>query len=326
MLYELITGRPPCHDPDPQKLAELARRGEVTPPRQVKRSIPRPLERVCLKALAADPAKRFGSAEELRRALRLYRQRPLWIAGAGVAAACVLGIIPVTKWLAPPAGSDSAVSSNTSQGPVALPSIAVVEPVRIVRFDIEHLAGRGGHEFEVGKLGEQSFAVRPDDDVTIEAELSEPAYCYLIAFRPDGVDEVFQPKDPETPPQKTRSPSYPPESRPDLVYRLAEGTGLQAFALVVSRAPLPPYREWKARRGSPPWQKGLSAAPGVVWWYDGRRLSSLTGADLKSQRGQGATVRGGGTALAELASWLKADPGVDAVAIKAFPVPPVSGP
>ena len=107
---------------------ELARRGEVTPPRQVKRSIPRPLERVCLRRLAADPAKRFGSAEELRRALRLYRQRPLWIAGAGVAAACVLGIIPVMKRPAPPAGSDSAVSSNTSQGPVAHPPLPWPSP------------------------------------------------------------------------------------------------------------------------------------------------------------------------------------------------------
>ena len=198
--------------------------------------------------------------------------------------------------------------------------------MRIVRFDIEHLAGSDGHEFKVGKLGEQSFAVRQGDDVTIEAELSEPAYCYLIAFRPDGVDEVFQPENPETPPRKTRSPSYSPESRPDLVYRLAEGSGLHAFAVVVSRAPLPPYREWKARRGSPPWQKGLSAAPGVVWWYDGRRLSAMTGVDPKSQRGQGATVRGGGSAVANLAAWLKADPGVDAVGIKAFPVPPASGP
>ena len=96
--------------------------------------------------------------------------------------------------------------------------------------------------------------------------------------------------------------------------------------MVVSRAPLPPYREWKARHGPPPWQKGLSAAPGVVWWYDGRRLSALTGADLKGQRGQGATVRGGGAAVAELAAWLKAGPDVDAVAIKAFPVWPALGP
>jgi serine/threonine protein kinase len=326
VLYELITGRPPYHDRDPEKLADLARRSETTPPRELKRSIPKPLERLCLKALAADPAKRFGSADELNRALRRYRQRPWWIAGAGVAAASVLGIISLMKRFAPPAGAGSAVSSNTSQSDVALPSSAVVEPIRIVRFDIEHLADRGGHEVAVGKLGEESFVVRQGDDVTIEAELSEPAYCYLIAFRPDGVDEVFQPEDPETPPRKTRSPRYPPESRPDLVYRLAEGSGLHSFAVVVSRAPLPPYRRWRARRGSPPWQKGLSAAPGVVWWYDSRRLSALIAPDRYGQRGQGATVRGGGTAVATLAAWLKADPAIDAVAVKAFSVPPVSGP
>ena len=198
--------------------------------------------------------------------------------------------------------------------------------MRIVRFDLEHLARSGEHELEARKLGEQSFAVRPGDDVTIEAELSEPAFCYLIAFRPDGVDEVFLPQDPETLPQETRTPRYPPESKPADAYRFEEGTGLHAFALVVSKAPLPPYRAWKARRELPPWQKGLSAALGVVWWYDGLRLSPLTGADMSSQRSQGATVRGGGAAVAELAAWLKADPVVDAVVIKAFPVPPASGP
>ena len=117
------------------------------------------------------------------------------MAGAGVAAACVLGIVPVTKRLAPPAGSDSAVSSNPSQGPVAHPPIAVAEPVRIVRFDIEHLAGRGEHEFKVGKLGERSFAVRRT--TTSRSMRSCPAgLCYLIAFRPDGVEEICDPEDP----------------------------------------------------------------------------------------------------------------------------------
>jgi len=197
--------------------------------------------------------------------------------------------------------------------------------VRIIRLDIDHMAKKG-EEFEArGKLGERSFKIALGDDVTIDAELSEPAYGFLIALRPDGQDEVCDPDNPETPPQKTRSLRYPPESKPDLVYRLADGSGLHAFAVVVSRAPLPSYREWKARRGSPPWQKGLSAAPGVVWWYDGHRLAALSEDDRTVQRGSGATVRGGGTAVAQLAAWLKQDPGIDAVAIKAFPVPGVSG-
>jgi hypothetical protein len=198
--------------------------------------------------------------------------------------------------------------------------------VRIVRFDIEHLAARAGEEFDVGKLGEQSFTVRPGDDVTVDAELSEPAYSYLIAFRPDGVDEVFRPADPRTPPRKMTGPCYPPESEPKLAYRLDEGTGLQAFALVVSRAPLPSYREWKDRHGTPHWQPRLSAAPGVVWWSDGRRLRPLTRDHPRAQRGAGATVRGGGTVVADLAGWFKGIPGVDDVAIKAVFVPPASRP
>jgi hypothetical protein len=230
------------------------------------------------------------------------------------------------RLLAPQAGSERTVSPGTPRGPVAVASVAAPEPVRIVRLDIDHMAKKG-EEFEKrGKLGVSSFKVELGDDVTIDAELSEPAYCFLIAFRADGQDEVFVPDNPEARPGKTRNPSYPPESKPDLVYRLAEGSGLCAFAVVVSRTPLPPYRDWKARRGSPPWQKGLSAAPGVVWWYDCHRLPALTEDDRDSQRGHGATVRGCGTAVAELAVWLKEDPGVDAVAIKAFAVSPASGP
>src|SRR5262249_34180679 len=142
--------------------------------------------------------------------------------------------------LAPALGAGALIWSRLAPTPPA-----EVSPVQIVRFDLEHLADRSGEDVEVGKLGEQSFAVQPDDAVTVDARLSEPAYSYLIAFRPDGVDEVFRPEDPETSPRKTQRPCYPPETKPLGAYRLTDGSGLQAFALVVSRAPLPSYREWK---------------------------------------------------------------------------------
>jgi hypothetical protein len=197
----------------------------------------------------------------------------------------------------------------------------------IVRFDLEHQAQHGQDGVEPrGKLGEQSFAVRSGDDVTVAAELSGPAYCYLIAFRPDGVDEVFQPEDPGITPQQTDRPCYPPESKPQEVYRLAEGSGLHAFALVVSRDPLPSYRLWKDRHGSPPWPKQAASTPGVVWWYDGQHLRLLSADHAYVPRGQGAAIRGGGGSVAKLAAWLKAIPGVDVVAIKAFWVPQAWGP
>jgi hypothetical protein len=206
-------------------------------------------------------------------------------------------------------------------------SAPAASPVRIVRFDIEHQARRGEDRVEPrGKLGEQSFAVRPGDDVTVAAELSGPAYGYLIAFRPDGVDEVFQPEDPEITPRQTENPRYPPESKLGDVYRLEEGSGLHAFALVVSRDPLPSYRLWKNRHGTPPWPKRASSAPGVIWWYDGQQLRLLTADHAQVPRAQGAAIRGGGGPVAELASWLKAIPGIDDVATKAFRVPASTGP
>jgi len=60
ILYFLLCGQAPVHD---HRAASGA--NAVTPPRQFDPSIPRPLEAVCLKALAPDRAKRYGSAEAL---------------------------------------------------------------------------------------------------------------------------------------------------------------------------------------------------------------------------------------------------------------------
>ena len=56
VLYELLTGRPPYRGRDLDDVWDQAREGRVAAPREFKRSISRSLERVCMKALAADPA------------------------------------------------------------------------------------------------------------------------------------------------------------------------------------------------------------------------------------------------------------------------------
>src|SRR5262249_44872090 len=72
VIYAMLTGRPPHAGETQDEVREQARQGVVTPPRTLNRSIPRLLERIILKALASDPAQRYGSAAELRRALRRY--------------------------------------------------------------------------------------------------------------------------------------------------------------------------------------------------------------------------------------------------------------
>jgi hypothetical protein len=173
-----------------------------------------------------------------------------------------------------------------------------------------------------GILGRQSFAARLEDDVTVRAKLSEPAYSYLIAFRPDGTEELCDPDDEDVPPSRKREPVYPPPARSDEKYRLSEGAGLYAFVLVVSHKPLPAYREWKRLRGKTAWSAGLECEPGVVWRDDGLGPLPLLADDFTGTRGKGARTRGSGESVARLATWLRGVPDVDAVALEAFAVMP----
>lgn len=85
ILYFLLTGRPLFQGKRLALVLKQARQGQVSPLRQFNRRIPAALERICLKALAPDPQKRYASAaalsEDLRRFLR-RRWRVLWAATA----------------------------------------------------------------------------------------------------------------------------------------------------------------------------------------------------------------------------------------------------
>jgi eukaryotic-like serine/threonine-protein kinase len=64
-LYALLTGRPPVAGPTAEVVLHKVRKGQIVPPRQVSASVPRPLEAICLKALALDPSARYSSARAL---------------------------------------------------------------------------------------------------------------------------------------------------------------------------------------------------------------------------------------------------------------------
>ena len=185
--------------------------------------------------------------------------------------------------------------------------------LRVTRFEISHFPKLDANHFDprrVGTLGRTSFAARVDDEVTVQAELSEPAYSYLIAFRPDGTDEVCDPDDENLQPAKKQQPVYPPAAKRDERYRLSEGAGLHVFALVVSRQPLPPYRDWKQLHGRMPWAAALPCEPGVVWRDDDQGLQPLLADDPAGTRGKGVKARGSGGPVATLANWLRSLPGV----------------
>jgi tetratricopeptide (TPR) repeat protein/tRNA A-37 threonylcarbamoyl transferase component Bud32 len=70
-LYEALYGEKPFAGEDPDEMADAAERGEVRPPRpsQEAAKVPAWLREVVLRGLSADPARRWGSMDELLREL-----------------------------------------------------------------------------------------------------------------------------------------------------------------------------------------------------------------------------------------------------------------
>jgi serine/threonine-protein kinase len=64
-LYMLLTGRPPQEDGDLGEIIQRVQRGQFPPPRALKPAIPRPLEAICLKAMALAPEDRYASPRQM---------------------------------------------------------------------------------------------------------------------------------------------------------------------------------------------------------------------------------------------------------------------
>ena len=65
VLYYLLTGQPPHDGKTLIETLEQARDAPIVPPREINPRVPRALQRICLKATAADPQSRFPSADAL---------------------------------------------------------------------------------------------------------------------------------------------------------------------------------------------------------------------------------------------------------------------
>ncbi len=75
MLYEMLTGVPPFHDPDPTALALKHIQEEPVPLRSLNPRIPPGLEQLVRRALSKDPAARYHTADQLGMAVSAYLQQ-----------------------------------------------------------------------------------------------------------------------------------------------------------------------------------------------------------------------------------------------------------
>jgi serine/threonine protein kinase len=336
ILYELLTGRPPFKAATSLDTVLEVVNKEPVPPSRLNVLLPRDLETICLKCLQKEPARRYASAAELAEDLRRFRTgepilaRPVGRAerllrwcrrNPAVAALVVLSVLSVGLLAAllggigrHPADPEPVVLPETP--PVTQPSVTpapVPAPLRIV--SLRASQHRGERASLVGDLGSTSSAARFDDDVRVHAELSDPGHCYLIAFNPDGKEQLCYPSQATAVPPAAAEVDYPASK--SRYFSLTDGVGLQAFVLLASRKPLPSYQEWRALAGAPPWQ---SVKAEGVWRFDGHQLDLIG-----LQRGQERPREAPPKPLEALCAFFKERAHVDAVQILAFAVEPKEG-
>jgi serine/threonine protein kinase len=78
VLYELLSGRKPFQADSQADLLELLATAGPRPPRQIDDTLPRELERICLKALAKRAADRYTTALDLAEDLRHFLADDPW--------------------------------------------------------------------------------------------------------------------------------------------------------------------------------------------------------------------------------------------------------
>jgi hypothetical protein len=146
---------------------------------------------------------------------------------------------------------------------------------------------RGEFAQPLGDVGTTTEVMRADDTLRVSVELSAPAYCYLIAFNPDGTEQLCYPEDRDLPtasyPENKNAPAMntPPEKVTELRYPSEQYfqpgvAGLQTFLVIASADPLPPYAQWRAQIGPTPWKRAAYDQP-WRWHFDGQEFIRLPG-------------------------------------------------
>jgi hypothetical protein len=331
-LYHLLTGAPPFAAYEGRLAKMLAHAREPVPPVRGKRpGVPESLVPVLERLLAKKPDERYATPAEVAVALDPFTvgcdlpnlhlrhgatpTRPREPAAAlvmGGAAAPSLQrpnkrTVKITKVFVGVLAFVALVSFLAFFGKAMFGS---QDSVRIDPLEITLYRGEKS-PVAVETIGTRpALAARVGEAVRVHVQLSRPAYCYLIAYNPDGKEQVCYPQDATTPPEPVKEFVYPAGAN---VFRFREeDCGFQAFILAASRKPLPPYARWKAEAGDSPWEPVQGEG---VWSYDGQNFEPLG-----SHRGQVEAFPDQPKPFENVCKFLKDGPHIEAIRGLAFPV------
>jgi serine/threonine protein kinase len=332
ILYELLAGRPPFQGTNIPAILRAVSYDEPPRPGELQAGVPPGLEAICLCCLRKRPKARYPRAADLAEALqgwlsqaaastRAPPKKPVserrsagrsrgWLA-VGL---LLLGLLGLAGWAwFGRAGLPTAAPSPPGDPHRGTPGVAA-KPLTI-HLHVWRLAQQGFNikPCELGGRG-GAFRVRLNEQVEPKAEFSEPVYAYMLAFNPaekaTDLEQFIPGGEEHAPPQKDA------KLDPKKWITLNDGEGLQAFAVVASRQPLPPYAQWRKERPALPWQK-TRAMSGVVLRSDGQITDEFFGAGVSRAKQDPAGDR---VAIERLAAWLKSLKDVEAVSVIGFAV------
>jgi serine/threonine protein kinase len=318
VLYFLLTGKVPFGGATRQEQWGRASQCDFDRGALRAKGVPRRLERIVLKAMAAEPEDRYTSAVEMANALDDFVRSPRWLAiEAAAVLLAALAVMLWSWWPRPASESDRTAKAELGRNQIATPSIPANHEVlpeiahspRIQSIQVVLHSRSPGDP--VGVIGFDAFAGRLGQDARVRVELAAAAYCFLIALNPDGSIQLCYPESPTIVPHATARIDYPND--PGAGFALTDGVGTQVFVVAASSKPLPSYAEWSRALGDLPWK---SAPIDAVWEFDGRQFERHI-------------VRGDSRPLADVPAPLDAacralqtGPGVEAIWAVIFPVKP----
>jgi hypothetical protein len=352
-LYHLLAERPPFAGERYHSVLQKMRAHLETPPApiaQVRPEVPAGLAVVLDRMLAKDPAGRYHSPAEVAEALRPFTSGSdlAGLLGADVTANAPAGL-PCAAAPTPAPGLWETASERIARGrrlpvprspyavPVRLAGLCLLlvavwllwsglrgsptpaaRPLEIKELHVTHYrADAEKKAVLLGDLQNSAERVRLNDKLGIAADLTAPAYYYLIAFNPKdseaGTVQLCQPEDPDGQAAEATRPDRLTEVRYSQ-YFIPDAIGLQAFVLAASTKPLPPYKEWRSQAGRIPWD-GVKDGGAGTWHFDGREF-------IRLPLGRGKTEPKGDApeSLRKLCEFFKGRSEFEAVQAIAFPV------
>jgi hypothetical protein len=253
----------------------------------------------CAAAPTPAPGVWETAAERTGRGRRLPVPRSPYAVPVGLAG---LGLLALAAWLLWP-------------GPKGGSPTPAAKPLEITEMHVTHYRSDGDNKkVLLGDLRKSAEPVRLNDKMGIAADLTAPAYYYLIAFNPKdseaGMVQLCQPEDADGKAAEGVRPKQLTEVRYSQ-YFIPDAAGLQAFVLAASTQPLPPFKEWQPEI---PWE-GVKDVGAWTWHFDGREFVRLP-----QDRGRVEPKGGVPESFRKLCEFFKGRSEFEAVQAIAFPV------